>query len=75
MNEYEEIFKDPKKVQEFMNAPPPSEMMSSFVNYWLVSRDVVRNSVAFTYNWTLGLGGVLGAPINYQWSALPVNGP
>ena len=31
--------------------------------------------MAFTYNYTLGLGGILGAPIDYKYTATPVNGP
>lgn len=75
MEEYEETFKDPKKMKEFLNQAPPSEFMSSLVQYWMYSRDLVRNSVAFSYNYTLGLGGIIGSPIDYKWTAIPVNGP
>ena len=58
-----------------MNAPPPSQLLVQLGLGYLTFRDLVRNTVAFSYNWTLGLGGVLGAPIDYQFSAKPVNGP
>jgi hypothetical protein len=73
--EYEETFKDPAKLKEFMNTPPPSEFMISAGQWWLFQRDIVRNSVAQIYNYTIGLGGILGAPIDIVWTAMPVNGP
>jgi|TARA_B110000285_G_C14974059_1_gene538042 hypothetical protein len=62
------MFKDPKKVQEFMNSPPPSSLLVSLGLAYLSSRDLIRNTVAFSYNYTLGLGGILGAPIEYKFS-------
>lgn len=41
----------------------------------MYSRDLIRNTVAFSYNYTLGLGGILGAPIDYKSTPMPVNGP
>jgi hypothetical protein len=73
--EFEEQYKDPVKMKEWLNAPPPSEFLTSAGIYYLHSRDYVRNSMAFLYNWTVGIGGIIGAPINYKWSAMPVNGP
>ena len=52
-------------MKEFLNKPPPSEMMYSLGIYWLSSRDFIRNSFVFSYNNTIGLEGILGAPINY----------
>lgn len=69
------MFDDPKKMQEFLNAPPPSEFVTSLGVWYLNSRDLVRNTVALTYNYTLGLGGILGAPIDYKYTPSPVNGP
>jgi hypothetical protein len=69
------LFKDPKKVKDFMNAPPPSSVLVSLGLAYMTSRDLIRNTVAFSYNYTLGLGGILGAPIEYKYSAKPVNGP
>ena len=73
--ELEEQYKDPVKMQEWLNAPPPSEFLTSAGIYYLQSRDYVRNSFAFMYNYTIGIGGILGAPISYKWTAMPVNGP
>ena len=58
-----------------MNAPPPSPALVSLGLGYLSFRDLIRNTVAFSYNCTLGLGGILGAPIEYEYSAKPVNGP
>ena len=75
MAEYEENFKDPVKMKEFLNEAPPSELAASLGQFWMYSRDLVRNLVALTYNYTLGLGGIIGSPIDYKWSEIPVNGP
>lgn len=58
-----------------MNAPPPSALMTQLGVWYFQSRDLIRNSVAFSYNWTLGLGGIIGAPIEYKYTPSPVNGP
>ena len=62
-------------MNEFLNTAPPSEFVTNLGIYYLFSRDVVRNSFAQFYNYTIGLGGILGAPIDVKWSPIPVNGP
>jgi len=74
-DEYEETFKDPVKMKEFMEQAPPSEFATSCGLYYLLSRDIVRNAFAQTYNYTIGLGGILGAPIDVKWTPSSVNGP
>jgi hypothetical protein len=73
-DEYAETFKDPAKLKEFMNAPPPSEFATNCGILYLTSRDYVRNSVALVYK-VCTLWGILGAPIDYKWTSTPVNGP
>lgn len=62
-------------MKEFLNAPPPNATLAQLGVWYLKSRDLIRNSVAFSYNWTLGLGGILGTPIEYKNTPSPVNGP
>ena len=62
-------------MQEFLNAPPPSEFVTNLGLWYLSGRDFLRNLIAFIYNYTLGLGGILGAPIEYKHTLCPVNGP
>eukprot|EP00947_MAST-08B_sp_MAST-8B-sp1_P003688 g3688.t1 len=73
--EMEAEFSDPGKLREFMNRPPPSPTAVYLGLCYLSLRDYVRNAAAWTYNHTVGLGGVVGAPIAYEWSAVPPNGP
>lgn len=41
----------------------------------MLMRDYVRNFYALVYNCTWGMGGFIGAPIEYKWTTLPPNGP
>jgi len=48
----------------------PSDRAIRLYSLVLSARDAIRNTVAFTYNWTLGW---IGSPIHYAYSAHPVN--